>query len=149
MDDRSPEARSKTMAAVKSRNTKLELGFFKELQSRGLTGIEEHPPDIIGKPDLIHRAAKVAVFIDGCFWHGCRLHLRMPSANNDYWVRKISRNRRRDSRLNKELREDGWLVLRIWEHSLKRPRLTRWWLTHLSNAIKTRTHQQTIFPAHS
>jgi DNA mismatch endonuclease, patch repair protein len=149
MDDRSPEARSKTMAAVKSRNTNLELRFFEELQSRGVTGIEEHPADIIGNPDLIHRGAKIAVFIDGCFWHGCPLHLRMPSTNKEYWVRKISRNKRRDSRLTKELRENGWLVLRIWEHSLKQPRLIRWWLTRLSNAIKARAHQHRIFPVHS
>ncbi len=146
MDDRSPEQRSKTMAAVKSQYTQVEKDFFLELESRGVNNTEQHPLDVIGKPDLVHRRAKVAVFLDGCFWHGCPQHLRMPATNKDYWERKIFRNRKRDLVVSRELLNAGWLVLRIWEHSLKNPRTKKWWCTRLINHINARSRSQEIAP---
>ena len=139
MDDRSREQRSKTMAAVKSQNTKLEREFLDDLPVKG---IERHPNDILGTPDLAHRRRKVALFIDSCFWHGCPAHCRMPSSNRPYWTQKIYRNRKRDLRVNKELRASGWMVIRIWEHSLKNSRTNKWWRTRVVNQIKLRNQSR-------
>src|SRR5712691_4863662 len=103
------------MAAVRSQNTRLEREFLDTLPLRG---IERNPNNIFGKPDLVHRRRKIAVFIDSCFWHGCARHLRMPSSNTTYWIQKISRNKKRDLEVNRHLRASGWSVIRIWEHSL-------------------------------
>src|SRR2546423_1233461 len=108
MDDRTPEQRSRTMAAVKSQDTKFERAFLDELPLNKFRAIERYPSDILGKPDLAHRRAKMAVFIDSCFWHGCRKHLRMPSSNRAYWNQKITRNRIRDMRVTRDLRSSGW-----------------------------------------
>lgn len=142
MDDRTREERSKTMAAVKSQHTQFERSFLSELPLQGLRGIEQSPNDILGKPDLTHRRGKVAVFLDSCFWHGCHEHLRMPSSNIDYWTRKIARNRARDIRVSKELRESGWLVVRVWEHSLRTSRSKKWWRTRIVNQLKRRAQLQ-------
>jgi DNA mismatch endonuclease (patch repair protein) len=123
------------MAAVKSHDTKLERDFFDSLEFNDESGIERYPVDIVGKPDLIHRRAKIAVFIDSCFWHGCPVHLRMPDSNRDYWIQKISRNRKRDLKVNRQLRLSGWAVIRVWEHSLKRSRSRKWWLTRIVNRL--------------
>lgn len=139
MDDRTQEQRSKTMAAVKSQNTKFERSFLDEFPLNNLRGIERYPTDILGKPDLAHRRGRTAVFIDSCFWHGCPKHLRMPSSNRAYWIQKISRNRARDLRVNKYLRQSGWLVIRIWEHSLKNSRSKKWWRTRVVNQVKLRS----------
>lgn len=72
-----------------------------------------------GNPDFVFPASRVAVFVDGCFWHSCAQHLRLPAANRDYWVRKIERNRRRDQRAARALRARGWRVVRVWEHALR------------------------------
>jgi DNA mismatch endonuclease (patch repair protein) len=146
MDDRSPEKRSATMRAVKSERTKIEQDFIGLLHSKNFTGIENFPKDIIGKPDVVHRDSKVAVFIDGCFWHGCTKHLRMPATNKDYWEQKISRNRNRDKKNNKVLSSTGWLVVRIWEHSFKSSRLMKWWMTRIENHIKRRAPLQPESP---
>lgn len=66
--------------------------------------------------DLVFTRARVAVFIDGCFWHGCPEHHRQPTANADYWVSKVAKNRARDAETDTTLREQGWEVLRFWEH---------------------------------
>src|SRR5216684_8920391 len=127
MDDRTPAERSRTMAAVKSQDTRLEKDFISELKPEVVREIELHPIDVVGRPDFVHRVSKIAVFIDGCFWHGCPQHVRIPTANKDYWVRKISRNRRRDLQVRRDLQKSGWLVIRVWEHSIRRPRSKKWW----------------------
>ena len=146
MDDRTREERSKTMAAVRSQNTNFERSFLDELRLRHIRGIEQHPADILGKPDLAHRKSKTALFMDSCFWHGCAKHARMPSSNRQYWIQKISRNRARDLRVNKELRQSGWLVIRVWEHSLKTPRSKKWWVTRISNQVNRRVQFQGTSP---
>lgn len=72
------------------------------------------------RPDFIFRAERVAVFVDGCFWHGCPRHGRMPQDNRPFWQAKISRNQERDKHVSRALRAAGWHVLRIWECALAR-----------------------------
>ena len=80
---------------------------------------------LIGKPDFVFAKAKLIVFVDGCFWHGCPKHMRMPKSGVEYWQKKISRNKKRDRKVTKELQTLGWRVLRIWEHSLRKKLVNR------------------------
>ena len=68
------------------------------------------------RADLVFRASKVVVFVDGCFWHNCPIHGSMPRSNTEWWVQKLARNRARDLDTNQSLEEAGWKVLRVWEH---------------------------------
>lgn len=68
------------------------------------------------RADIVFSKAKVAVFVDGCFWHGCPKHFIMPKTNTDYWSTKISRNSERDTAVNRKLKDAGWTVIRVWEH---------------------------------
>jgi DNA mismatch endonuclease (patch repair protein) len=73
----------------------------------------------LGKPDIVFKQQNLVVFIDGCFWHGCRQHSRLPKSNVAYWRKKINGNKRRDRRITHELRRQGWRVVRIWEHETR------------------------------
>jgi len=109
------------MAAVRSKgNRATELKLISIFRAGGITGWRRNQP-LPGKPDFVFRKERLAVFVDGCFWHGCRWHCRMLKSRIDYWSPKISRNRRRDKKVRNLLRRGGWYVLRIWEHSLERP----------------------------
>ena len=113
--------RSRVMAAVRGRGNKAtELKLVAILRQHGITGWRRHP-SLPARPDFVFPAARVAVFVDGCFWHGCRWHCRMPASNQAYWERKIGRNRERDRTATAKLRARGWRVLRIWEHALRDP----------------------------
>ena len=119
MDTFSKTERSRIMASVKSKNTKsTELKFISLLKEKNITGWRRNYP-LAGKPDFVFSRAKIAVFIDGCFWHGCPNHCRMPSSNVNYWNAKIGKNRIRDKKITKVLRMKGWQVIRIWEHEIK------------------------------
>lgn len=119
MDRISRSVRSRVMAAVQSKDTRLESQFIELLKSGNLHGYTRYGSGVYGKPDFAFRKARLAIFVDSCFWHGCRWHCRMPATNQDYWRTKISRNRNRDRRVNHELRRVGWKVIRVWEHQLK------------------------------
>lgn len=107
------------MAAVRSRGNKAtELTLAKLFRAHGLKGWRRHAA-IPGRPDFVFSREKVAIFVDGCFWHGCAKHCRMPASNQEYWLAKIARNKKRDRRVRIELRALGWTALRIWEHELK------------------------------
>jgi DNA mismatch endonuclease (patch repair protein) len=86
-----------------------------------------HRRDLPGSPDIIFVSQKVAIFVDGCFWHGCPEHGVKPKTNDRFWAEKIKENQERDRKATKELRRLGWYVLRVWEHDLKRdiPRTIR------------------------
>lgn len=71
------------------------------------------------RPDFVFRRARVAVFVDGCFWHGCPLHGVSPSSNREFWSEKLLLNKKRDLKVSRQLRRRKWVVLRIWEHQLK------------------------------
>jgi DNA mismatch endonuclease (patch repair protein) len=106
------------MARVRSRNTAPETLLRKELWARGFRyRIHSGLP---GTPDVAFPGVRVAVFVDGCFWHGCPDHYTAPVRNSEFWEGKLRRNRERDARVDAELGELGWLSLRIWEHEVTR-----------------------------
>ena len=119
-DTFSPEVRSAIMATVRSSgNRSTEQNFVKVLARMGAHGWRRKYP-LYGRPDFVFPKLRVAVFVDGCFWHGCKEHHRRPSSNRDYWNRKIARNQTRDRQTTKLLRARGWVVLRVWEHELRK-----------------------------
>ena len=112
--------RSEVMGRIRSSgNRETELALAKILRRHGFTGWRRQAA-LFGKPDFTFRADRVAVFVDGCFWHGCPKHGTRPRHNRGFWERKLNRNRARDRRVNRALRAEGWRVLRIWEHELAR-----------------------------
>lgn len=113
------DQRSRIMRAIRSRrNRTTELAFAKALRSAGIKGWRRHLP-IVGKPDFAFTAARVAIFVDGCFWHGCRRHSTEPGTNAQYWIPKITETKKRDHRNTRALRRSGWRVLRFWEHDIE------------------------------
>ena len=111
------EQRRRCMAANKGRNTKPELLLRKKLWSLGLRYRIGH--NLPGKPDIVFVSHRLAIFVDGCFWHRCPEHFRMPRTNHEFWKRKIARNVVRDALVNEQLAAAGWRVIRIWEHELR------------------------------
>jgi DNA mismatch endonuclease (patch repair protein) len=122
-DNLKPEDRRKTMQAVKGKATTPERRLFAMLAGMGLKGWRKHAGDIIGKPDVVFNNEHVAIFVDGCFWHGCPHCQRKlkPETNRQYWERKINRNIELAKSNNQKLLENQWVVIRIWEHELKTP----------------------------
>lgn len=109
-----PLTRSEVMARIGSKETGPEAGLRKALWAAGLRGYRKN----WGNPsiDVAYVGRRVAVFVDGCFWHGCPVHYREPGTNVGYWRPKIARNRERDGEVARRLREGGWLVIRLWTH---------------------------------
>jgi len=87
---------------------------------RGKIYFAPHATSIHGKPDIAFRKKKIAVFIDSDFWHGHPKRCVMPRSNIKYWSQKITRNRKRDKEINRELRREGWQVIRLWEYDIKK-----------------------------
>ncbi|MGC3023389.1 very short patch repair endonuclease [Brevibacterium sp. FAM 24630] len=108
----------RTMRANKRRDTKPELALRSILHARGLRFRVDTSPvkGIRTRADIVFSKAKVAVFVDGCFWHGCPEHFIMPKTNTDYWSAKIGRNRDRDEASDIALAAVGWKPIRVWEH---------------------------------
>lgn len=106
------------MQANRSRDTQPELRLRSLLHARGLGfRVSVRPlPDLRRTADIVFRPARVAVFVDGCFWHGCPEHGSQPRANSDYWAPKLARNVERDAETNSALEAAGWEVIRVWEH---------------------------------
>ena len=113
--------RSEVMSKVRARgNASTELRAMKLLRQNGITGWRRHFP-VFGRPDFAFPKVRLALFIDGCFWHGCPRCYRAPKSSQDYWSQKVARNRKRDLLVSKQLRKDGWKVVRIRECKLKLP----------------------------
>lgn len=113
--------RSETMARVRSKDTSFEMLLRRELWHRGLR-YWANDKTVFGKPDIVFKGRKIAVFIDSEFWHG-KDYLdgkNIPKENNAYWVKKLERNIARDHVVNEKLKETGWLVIRIWSKDLKK-----------------------------
>ena len=118
MDSVSRSVRSKIMASVRSSGNKdTEVALAKLFRRQKITGWRRNQK-IFGKPDFIFPKLKLALFVDGCFWHGCPKHETKPKNNRAFWRRKFSRNKKRDVLVTRTLRRAGWRVLRIWEHEL-------------------------------
>jgi DNA mismatch endonuclease (patch repair protein) len=138
--------RSAVMSAIRSRgNAATELRLISVFRAHGINGWRRgatlcwpadatKPKAFRVKPDFVFRARKLAVFVDGCFWHGCPLHATQPKTNAAFWCKKISANRTRDRLVTRTLRARGWTVLRIWQHELK-PAKARRLLTRLHRAL--------------
>ncbi|MFI5965360.1 very short patch repair endonuclease [Streptomyces asoensis] len=114
----SSAARRRNMQAIRSRDTKPEWLIRRLVHAQGLRyRVATRPlPDLRRTADMVFRSVKVAVFIDGCYWHGCPQHYVPPKTNSGYWSEKVLGNMRRDRDTDQRLVEAGWLVLRFWEH---------------------------------
>lgn len=106
------------MQQVPRRDTGPELRLRSELHRRGLRFRVDAPLPFLPRHriDVLFGPAKVAVYVDGCFWHGCPEHGSIPKSNTDWWREKIDRVRRRDAATDSKLQDEGWKVIRIWEH---------------------------------
>lgn len=127
---RAPASKSaavrRVMQANRSRDTLPERRIRAELRRAGLRFRTDREPEpgVRCKADIVFAKARVCVFIDGCFWHGCPRHFKCPIANRAWWAEKILDNRLRDRRQRGRLQRRGWRVLRVWEHELRRGRVS-------------------------
>lgn len=114
----SSHAARRTMQANRRRDTKPEIRVRRLLHAAGLRYRVDFrvSSTLRARPDIVFTRKRIAVFIDGCFWHGCPMHATMPRANSDYWEPKLARNIARDRETDRALTEQGWSVLRFWEH---------------------------------
>ena len=118
MDNLTPKQRSYCMSRVKGKDTSIEVSVRSELHRRGFR-FRKHVKDLPGKPDVVFPRSKVVVFIDGDFWHGYRFPAWKHEVS-DFWMKKISKNRERDNKNHRKLRNMGWIVIRLWQHDLER-----------------------------
>ena len=118
---KTPMTRSEIMKRVKSKDTTIEIMLRKELYKRGLR-YQKNVKTIYGKPDIVFKGKKLAVFADSEFWHGKKLRegWSIPKTHTEYWVKKITRNMHRDEEVNAELKKEGWTVLRFWEKDIRK-----------------------------
>jgi DNA mismatch endonuclease (patch repair protein) len=117
-DTYSPEVRSRVMARVKGRDTGPEMVLRRALWAMGVRGWRCHRTTIPGRPDLAFGRARVAVFVDGGFWHG-HPSKYWPGRSGPYWDAKIARNQARDKRVDQQLQELGWTVVRLWDFEVQ------------------------------
>ena len=111
------------MSRIKGKENKdTELVMIQILRKHHISGWRRNQV-VLGKPDFIFPNQKIALFVDGCFWHGCPKpkHSNMPRNNQEFWAKKLQTNKARDKFVNRELRKMGWNVVRLWEHELKEP----------------------------
>ncbi len=119
MDNLTPEQRKKNMQNIRSKGTIPEKIIMRELKKNRIY-FATYVNSIIGKPDIVFRRKKIAVFIDSDFWHKHPRRFILPKTNMEYWIDKINRNQKRDKYVTKELKNKGWRVIRIWEYDVKK-----------------------------
>ncbi|MBR6033021.1 MAG: very short patch repair endonuclease [Bacteroidaceae bacterium] len=122
MDKLTPEQRHVCMSHIRSRDTKPELKVRRWLWSHGYR-YRLNVKSVPGKPDIVMRRYRTAIFVNGCFWHGHEGCCKIPKTNREFWVSKIERNKRRDERNYEVLQENGWHVIVVWECQLTAKRL--------------------------
>lgn len=134
LDRLTQHERSALMAKVRSTgNRSTEIAVERTFQNHAITGWQKHPNEVIGTPDFFFPKKKLAVFVNGCFWHGCeKCKRKTPKNRRSFWLAKIQQNRRRDAKVLRQLRRSGFRTLTIWEHSLATDR----WLDRLLKAIR-------------
>lgn len=118
MDNLTKEQRRKNMQHIRSTGTAPERVVMEALKKKKIY-FATYVSKIIGKPDIVFRRKKVAVFIDSDFWHGHPKRCIMPKTNSSYWKKKIEGNQKRDKLVNAELKNNGWVVVRLWEYDIK------------------------------
>ena len=117
--------RSEVMSRIRGRGNKdTELALAKILRANRITGWRRNQK-LFGKPDFVFKRARLALFVDGCFWHGCPKHATMPRNNRAFWRRKLAGNIARDALVTRTLRRAGRRVLRVWEHELAKKNQAR------------------------
>lgn len=132
-----PSVRSRAMAAVKGKhNLSTEIQFRMALVRSGVRGWVTQK-NLPGKPDVYFPDKKLAVFLDGCFWHGCRRCGHVPKTNSLFWATKIERNRIRDQKNARSLRRQGIVVIRAWEHSLNKRKEIQRILARIQDILST------------
>lgn len=113
--------RSYNMSRIGSKNTSLEKKIINLLSLYKIRGYKKHDK-LPGNPDIVFQKRRLAVFIDGCFWHKCPRCFQEPATRRQFWLNKINGNVRRDKNVNRTLKKNKWVVLRLWEHEIrKRP----------------------------
>lgn len=111
------DQRSKVMKSIRAQS-KLENQVSKALWRKGLR-FRKNVRSLYGTPDISIKKYKVVIFIDSCFWHSCPLHGKMPKSNQEYWQHKIHQNILRDSEVTSHYKENGWHIIRVWEHDIR------------------------------
>lgn len=119
MDLYSSKKRSEIMSKIRGKETGIEVKVRKFIWKKGYR-YRKNCTSYFGKPDILLKKYKAVIFIDSCFWHGCRKHYRTPATRKSFWIRKIERNKIRDKEVNLHYKKEHWLVVRIWEHDLKK-----------------------------
>jgi DNA mismatch endonuclease (patch repair protein) len=117
------QKRSEVMSRIRGKGNKdTELTMTQILRTNHISGWRRNQA-MLGKPDFVFPKQKIALFVDGCFWHGCPKpkHSNLPRNNQAFWERKLQANKDRDKFVNGQLRKAGWTVIRVWEHELKEP----------------------------
>lgn len=115
------EKRSDVMSRIKGKGNKdTEIAMIKVMRKHHVSGWRRNQP-VLGKPDFVFWEYKIALFVDGCFWHSCPLHANTPKNNRKFWIKKLKGSADRDVFVNRELKKLGWKVIRIWEHEFKEP----------------------------
>lgn len=121
MDKHTPEQRRKNMQAIKNKDSQIELLLRQELWKRGLR-YQKNRTDIFGKPDIVFKGKKIAIFCDSEFWHGYNWEERKKDfkSHQEFWIPKIERNIERDIEVTNKLESEGWTVLRFWGNEIKK-----------------------------
>lgn len=118
------EQRSYNMSMIKGGDTKPEVVLRSFLSDKGIRGYRLHYK-LIGKPDIVFSKRRIAIFIDGCFWHKCPKCFIKPETNKSFWNKKIRLNKKRDNIVTKELKDKDWKVIRIWEHEIRNEKIIK------------------------
>jgi len=112
------EKRSEVMSHIRGKGNKdTEMAMIHILRSNHISDWRRNQA-MLGRPDFVFPKQKVALFVDGCFWHGCPKHSNMPKNNQEFWEKKLRENKERDKFVTRKLRRLGWKVVRVWEHEL-------------------------------
>jgi DNA mismatch endonuclease (patch repair protein) len=118
-DVHTQEQRTYNMSRIRGKNTGPEVRLRKLVFAQGVRGYRIHY-NLPGKPDIVFTKKKIAIFIDGCFWHKCPVCFQEPETRKEFWMKKIQSNTDRDKKVDEQLISDGWTIIRIWEHEIKK-----------------------------
>jgi len=115
----SKKKRSEIMSNIRNKDSKMEIRLRKELWKEGYR-YRKNVSGYFGKPDILLKRYKTVVFVDSCFWHGCKKHFKLPTSKVKFWKNKIEKNITRDKKVTRYYKNKGWKIVRVWEHELKK-----------------------------